>query len=109
VSVRRDQISDGEPVSLADALAEVRAELGLPSTDVVTTLDARWVDVVGEDVAAHAKAVSLRDGVLTIAVDSPPWAAQLRYLTTALVERANALLSVDAVRSIALRVRPEGA
>ena len=48
--------------------------------------------MVGDDVAAHARLVSVRDGVLTVAVDDPIWATQLRYLETAVVERATALV-----------------
>jgi predicted nucleic acid-binding Zn ribbon protein len=91
---------------LADALAAVRAELGLPADDVVGALVARWSEVVGADVAAHATLLSVRDGVATIAVDSPPWATQLRFLETAFVTRARAVTGSDAIRAISVRVRP---
>ena len=51
-------------------------------------LDEHWSEVVGADVAAHARLVSVRDGVVVVAVDDPIWATQLRYLETAVVERA---------------------
>jgi predicted nucleic acid-binding Zn ribbon protein len=91
---------------LADALAAVGAELGLPSGDAVTRLVARWSEVVGADVAAHATLLSVRDGVAAIAVDSPPWATQLRFLEPALVARAQAVCGGDQVRAISVRVRP---
>ena len=76
-----------EPVPLSDALAKVGAELGLAPGDVHGTLDARWSDVMGADVAAHARLVSVREGTLTVAVDDPIWATQLRYLEPAVVTR----------------------
>src|SRR5262249_45886973 len=91
---------------LTDALAAVRAELGLPAGDVVTTLVARWSEVVGTDIAAHATLLSVRDGVAVIAVDSPPWATQLRFLKPALVARAQAVCGSQQVRAISVRVRP---
>jgi predicted nucleic acid-binding Zn ribbon protein len=91
---------------LADALAAVRAELGFPADDVVGTLVARWPEVVGSDVAVHAHLLSVRDGVAVIAVDSPPWATELRYLEPVLVARARAVTGSDAVRSVSVRVRP---
>jgi hypothetical protein len=93
-----------EPVSLSDTLAAVGAELGIPAGNVHGVLDDRWVDVVGDDVAAHARLVSVRDGVLTVAVDDPIWATQLRYLETAVVERATALVGQGAVTSVRVRV-----
>ena len=93
-----------EPVSLSDALAAVGAELGIPAGNAYAELDAHWVDVVGADVAAHARLVSVRDGVLTVAVDDPIWATQLRYLETAVVERATGLVGPGAVTAIRVRV-----
>jgi hypothetical protein len=98
---------DHDPVPIADALAAVSAELGLPAGDVLSTLDRRWSEIVGVDVAGHARLVAVRDGVITIAVDSPPWATQLRYLEAVLIERANAVIGRDAVYAITVRVRPE--
>ena len=97
-----------EPVPIADALAAVRAELGLPADDVLTTLDRRWAEIVGAEVAAHATLLAVRDGVVSIAVDSSPWATQLRYLEAALIERANATIGRDVVYAITVRVRPGG-
>ncbi len=48
---------------------------------------ARWEQVVGPEVAAHAEPRSLRDGVLVIAVDQPAWASQLRFLGADLLAR----------------------
>ena len=63
-----------------EALRAGGDELGLPEPDLVVSLLDRWPDVVGATVAEHARPRSLRDGVLTVAVDAPPWATQLRYL-----------------------------
>ena len=60
--------------------------------DAHRTLETRWSEVVGADVAPHARLVSVREGSLTVAVDEPVWATQLRYLESAIVTRATALL-----------------
>jgi predicted nucleic acid-binding Zn ribbon protein len=93
-----------EPVPLADALAKVGAELGLAPGDAHRTLETRWSEVVGADVAAHARLVSVREGSLTVAVDEPVWATQLRYLETAIVTRATALLGPGVVTRVKVRV-----
>jgi predicted nucleic acid-binding Zn ribbon protein len=79
----------------------------MPPGDAHGALERRWSEVVGHDVAAHARLVGVRDGVLTVAVDSPPWATQLRYLEAVLLERANAVVGRDSVHAISVRVRPE--
>ena len=96
--------SGDEPMPLSDALARVGAEFGLAPGDAHGTLDARWTEVMGADVAAHARLVSVRDGVLTVAVDDPIWASQLRYLETAVVDRATALVGPGLVRELRVRV-----
>ena len=93
-----------EPVPLSDALAKVGKELGLAPGDAHGSLDARWSEVMGADVAEHARLVSVRDGALTVTVDDPIWATQLRYLEPAIVTRATALLGPGIVTRVKVRV-----
>ncbi len=95
-----------EPVPLADALAAVGAELGLPAGDAHGTLEQHWVEIMGDDVAAHTRLVSVRDGVLTVTVDGPIWATQMRYLETAVMERAATALGPGVVTTMRVRVGP---
>jgi len=91
-------------VSVEDALALVRAELGLPDPSAFDVVVARWDDIVGADVAGHARLESVHDGVATVTADSPPWAAQLRYLEAAIVEQVATVAGPGAVRSVRVRV-----
>jgi Dna[CI] antecedent, DciA len=97
---------DDEPAPLRDALAEVGAELGLPRPGVVDALRARWPEAVGAEVAAHARVGALRRGVLTVVVDAAPWATELRYRETDLVQWANGVTGPEAVVT-GVRVRVE--
>ena len=98
-----------EPTSLGDALAAVGRELGMSSTDAITALDRRWHEVVGEEIAQHVHPSSVRDGVLTVVVDGPIWATQMRYLEAVVLERAAAVTGDGVVTSIRVRVAgPEG-
>jgi predicted nucleic acid-binding Zn ribbon protein len=103
VSERR---AASEPVSIADALARVQTELGLPETDALRTLTDAWATVVGADVAAHARLVAVRDETISIVVDGTLWATQLRYLETDIVERANTLVGGRVAHRIRVRVEP---
>src|SRR3954465_1031504 len=99
-SRRRDanmRYAGDDPVPLSEALGAVGAELGLPAGNAYGTLEDHWAEVVGDDIAAHAHLVSLREGVLTVAVDGPIWATQMRYLETAVVDRAATVLGRDVV------------
>jgi predicted nucleic acid-binding Zn ribbon protein len=95
-----------DPISVTDSLAAVSAELGLPDPSSFGALAEQWEDIVGPGVAPHARVRSLRGGVLTIAVDAPPWATELRYLEDTLRERVNDVTGGDAVRVVRVVVDP---
>ena len=94
------------PIPLGDALRAVGEELGLPEPALVASLNDRWPEVVGATVAEHARPRSLRDGVLTIAVDAPPWATQLRYLEHEIRARLLEISGRDTVRAVRIVVEP---
>ena len=85
---------------LSDALASVGRQLGMPSPDVLATLNAGWRDIVGPAIAEHAQVRSVRDGECIIAVDGPVWATQLRYGASDLLARVNEQCGEGSVTSI---------
>jgi predicted nucleic acid-binding Zn ribbon protein len=93
-----------EPRRLSDSLDRVTARLGGPPANVLATVFTRWEDLVGADIAAHARPHSLRDGVLVMVVDQPAWAGQLRYMTTDILRRLGAATGTSAVSEIRIRV-----
>lgn len=70
-----------------------------------TTLFDVWPEVVGADLAQHARPVRLAGGILVVEVTSPGWATQVTYLADDLVTRCNAALDQDLVTRIDVRVR----
>jgi len=95
---------DDDFTPLGEALDRVRAELGLPETAALDVLRARWPDIVGADVAAHAHLVAVRDGIATVTTDGPLWATQLRYLETAILAEVAAVVGDEVVTSVRVRV-----
>jgi predicted nucleic acid-binding Zn ribbon protein len=95
VVTRRD-----EPVPLRDAIAGVARQLGLPAIDVVATINAQWIDIVGAAIAEHAQVRSVRDGECVIAVDGPAWSTQIHYAANDLVARVNERCGEGSVASI---------
>jgi predicted nucleic acid-binding Zn ribbon protein len=96
----------GRPVRrLRESLREVATELRLDDPDVVSRVLDGWPAAVGPVVAAHARPRTLRDGVLTVDVESPEWATQLRYLEEEVLRRLGRKVRPGAVRSLRVVVR----
>jgi predicted nucleic acid-binding Zn ribbon protein len=93
-----------EPRRLGELLDPIAKRLGGPASGVFAAIFARWEGLVGPDIAAHAKPVALRKGVLVLAVDHPAWATQLRYMTDQLLSRITEETATSAVTEIHLRV-----
>ena len=53
----------------------------------------RWPDAVGEVIAKHAEAVSVRAGVLRVRVDHPIWRSELQFRKRQILEKLNAGLT----------------
>lgn len=98
-----------EPKKLSELLDRTARRLGGPSSGTTSALFARWDQVVGEDIAAHARPVSLHDGTLVLAVDHPAWATQLRYMTSDLLTRISEATGRAEVTNIHIRVASEQA
>jgi predicted nucleic acid-binding Zn ribbon protein len=90
---------------LQESLAEVAADLRLDDPATVRGVLKGWATAVGEAVAAHARPRTLRDGVLSVEVDSPEWATQLRYLEEDILRRLGRTVRPGVVRSIRVVVR----
>ncbi len=63
---------------------------------------ARWAEIVGEAIAAHARPTSLEAGTLTVAVDDTAWASQIRWLERKILDQ---LAAAGGVRLDRLVVR----
>ncbi|MCU1457109.1 MAG: hypothetical protein JWL73_1201 [Actinomycetia bacterium] len=98
--------------SVADALGVIGRDLGLANPSVLARLHAAWPELVGPALAGHTEPRSLRDGVLTVAVDAVGWATQLRYLESELLRRAEEVIGEpvgNAVRVTQSGPEPPGA
>jgi len=101
---RRRRASHEEPVPIAETLAEVGAELGLPAADVIGTIRDRWPEIAGPQIAPHASVRSLRDGVLKVTVDDAAWATQLRFLAGEVLDRLDAITGRGTVVQVRVSV-----
>jgi len=97
-----------EPLALGETLAALARDLGTPAPGAVRRLLEAWEELVGPAVARHAGVRSVRDGVLTVGVDGPAWATQLRYLERDLVDGIAERLGDPVVTSLRVVVEPPG-
>ena len=96
-----------EPRKIAEILDRTSARLGGPTASTASTIFARWEELVGADIAGHARPVSLHDRVLVLAVDQPAWGAQLRFMTGELLTRIADATGGSEVAEIRIRVAGE--
>ncbi len=87
--VRLDRVLDGvlDDCGLSDRLGERRAL-------------AAWTSIVGDDIAAHSRALDLRDGVLVLQADHGAWIQELTLLSPVIRERFNERFGADTVTEI---------
>jgi len=97
-----DEPDQDEPVSLAFSLDRVVKSLRGPSRRAVGGLFGRWEEAVGEQVAQHVRPVKLDGGVLSVEVDDPAWATQVKFLAPTIIDR---LAEVAGARVDQLHVR----
>lgn len=99
---------DEEPVSIAASLDGVIKSLRGPSRSAVGGLFGRWAEAVGPQVAEHVRPVKLDGDVLTVEVDDPAWATQLKFLTPTIRARLAEVAGVR-VERIQVKVDPRAA
>ncbi|QXC59821.1 DUF721 domain-containing protein [Aquihabitans sp. G128] len=93
-----------EPTTLAAGLDAVMASLGGPTVDAIVLIHERWEEVVGAEVAPHAKPLGIEHGHLKIGVDGPGWASHLKWSEAEIVARLATLVGADQVTSVGIRV-----
>jgi predicted nucleic acid-binding Zn ribbon protein len=69
-----------DPQPLGRAAGELAKTRGWSGRVAEGSVFARWAEMVGEQIAAHATPTALRDGVLHVSAESTAWATQLRMV-----------------------------
>lgn len=100
----RDGSGGPEPTPLSGVLDAVMAGLGGPSVEAIVVVHERWDEVVGPEVAPHAKPLGIHGGTLQIGVESPGWASHLRWSEAEILARLDHLIGADQVTAVAVRV-----
>lgn len=102
-----DDPGDMRPVG--DSLGTVARQLGLGSPELLVSVFGDWEAVVGPVLAAHSRPERLKDGELTVSVDEPAWATELRFLGGDIAGRINKARGSIVISTVTVTVqRPAG-
>ena len=96
------------PFGIREALVKLSHRLGLPDPSKAGAVWGRWEELVGAEIAGHARPSSLREGVLRVRADSPAWAHELGYLREEIQARVNAGLDHPVVTEVRVYTGPPG-
>ena len=66
----------------------------------------RWAEIAGEEIATHARALDIQDGVLILEADHGAWRQELAMLAPRIIEKFNTLCGPGTVVEIQWRERP---
>lgn len=94
------------PSPLADVLGGVVRSRGWEAPLRGAELQARWVEIVGADLARRCEPVRFAGGTLVVRAENQTWATQLRYMTREIVARAESVLGGGSVREVRITVGP---
>lgn len=97
-----------EPVNIGWSVERLLRNMRAPGTDVLKAVFLQWPEIVGDDVAAHARPSAVDGHTLVVIADDPTWASQLRWLETELTARIEKVSGSDRIKAVKVKVRPQG-
>ncbi|HDY90472.1 MAG TPA: DUF721 domain-containing protein [bacterium] len=77
------------PVSIVTVLNPITKDLGLESGILFENIRRNWENIVGITNAKNTRPLNVKDGILTIAVSSPVWMTQTRFIKSDFIEKIN--------------------
>ena len=89
-----------DPQPLGRVTQDLAKQRGWSTHVAEGTVLGRWASVVGHQIADHATATALNDGVLTVAAESTAWATQLRMIQAQLLAKIAAAVGNGVVTSL---------
>ncbi len=88
------------PEAVGDILPSVLEAAGLGRRFAERSVLDDWAQIAGERVAAHSRAVDLRDGVLVLDADHGAWRQELTLLFPTIARKYNERHGAGTVREI---------
>lgn len=95
-----------DPQPFANSVDRLVSELGWSRQLAVGGVMSRWAEIVGPQIAEHARPVSFADHVLILDASSTAWATQLRLLAPKLIARIAEELGDGVVTRLVIKAPP---
>jgi len=89
-----------DPQPLVKVTQDLAKQRGWSTRVAEGTVLGQWTAVVGHQIAEHATATTLHDGVLTVAAESTAWATQLRMIQAQLLAKIATAVGNGVVTSL---------
>lgn len=83
----KTKIRKANPVKLSQVLGTFVKDIGFGPDIHFEKIKTNWQKIVGETNARNTRPVSLKNGVLTIAVSSPAWITQLIFYKSSFLSK----------------------
>ena len=97
-----------DAVAIRDTVARILKKLGLEEETWTASLAEVWTELVGEDVARHARPGVVKDRCLIVYVDSSPWLSELsRYGQGRMLKNIQGRFGRKRVSTIRLQLDPD--
>ncbi|MFO7548190.1 MAG: DciA family protein [Acidimicrobiia bacterium] len=96
-----------DPMPLGEGISAFLARFGLPTPEVVDTIEERWASL-GSPWADHARPLVLKDGELVVEARDPATVTMLRYAVGDLHRVLDRELGTGVVRSVTIRPPARG-
>jgi predicted nucleic acid-binding Zn ribbon protein len=106
--MRNDDSGTDVGLPIAEATRRLLRARGLEATVTLAEVLGAWTDVVGPQVAAHARPAALHAATVTVEVDEPAWATQLQFLAGSILKGLSERLGDRAPASVSIRVARPG-
>lgn len=89
-----------DPQPMSDAVDTLLRRMGWTEQIEVSSVTARWREVIGDRIADHCEPLGFEDGVLTVKASSTAWATQLQMMEGQIRHRINEEFGRQIVREL---------
>ncbi len=89
-----------DPRPMSDAVDTLLSRMGWTEQIEVSSVTARWRDVMGHQIADHCEPLGFEEGVLTLQASSTAWATQLAIMSGQIRHRINEEFGREIVREL---------
>lgn len=93
-----------QPEKVGKILERLTTKMGIAARLEAEKAVVLWEEAVGKAIARRAKAVSIRNRILFVAVQNSAWLQELSLLKDGIIDKLNTLVGKEVVKDIVFRI-----